>query len=609
MFNVYLFQPQFAADIRNETNYWLPYSVGCLWSYARQFDFVKENFVLKDLIFRRENPADIINRLENPTLCGFSCYVWNRNYCLLVAEQIKQKWPNCTIVFGGPQASTKMLDLKFIDSVVLAEGEESFVKILSAIQENRKVETVYLKNRLLSLDIPSPYTSGVFDSIIQNNPKALWAMVLETNRGCPYACTFCDWGSTTYSKVKKFSLEHVRADLEWATKNRVGFLFCADANFGVFKERDLEIARMIKETSEQGILEMVNIQYAKNSNNTVFEIARTFGDLSRGITFSVQSMNKSTLEAIKRTNMDVNDLKSMLELGHQYGVGTYTEVILGLPEETLESWKSGLTEILELGQHESIDIWFCQLLENSDLNSLESKLKYGIKTITANDYVPFSNKDDYTGINEEIMLVQSTNSMSVTDMVEAYMYGWMIIHFHISGYTQYMSKYARHILNISYRQFYDELYARLKNSNFFESHVQSLRTSITNYLLTGDLNGTDTIPRPLQVDTNKIRGSLSGIDSFKFLYDNKNKCFDIGVECLKTFTKDVAQIDLLQRHFIYDCNVAFPIEIETPWDLRIGALDTTKCVINPKFLPTNEFDFYLARKKGLLKNHIEFYPK
>ena len=66
-------------------------------------------------------------------------------------------------------------------------------------------------------------------------------------------------------------------------------------------------------------------------------------------------------------------------------------MILGLPEETVESWKTGLCELLDAGQ-DSIDIWFCQVFGNTELNL--NREKYGIKVVNATDYVSFTNKEE-----------------------------------------------------------------------------------------------------------------------------------------------------------------------------------------------------------------------
>jgi|694.fasta_scaffold32544_2 putative methyltransferase len=595
--NIYLFQPQYSVDFRKEPNYWLPYSSGCLWSYASQFDDITNNFVLADLIFRREDPADILDRIEDPVYCGFSVYVWNAQYCLILAEMIKKRWPQCIIQFGGPHVSGRHIKYKFVDSIVCGEGEEKFVETLRAILANQPVQMLSQKQRLQKLDIPSPYTSGVFNTIVADNPDVLWSMTFETNRGCPYACTFCDWGGVTYSKIKKFSLEHVQADLEWAVNNPVSFLFLADANFGIFKQRDLEIARMIRSVADRSRVDAINIQYAKNSTDEVFEIAKIIGPYSRGITVSVQSMNPDTLTAIKRDNLDVNNIAKLMEISDKTDVGTYTEVILGLPLETLETWKRGLTELLELGQHKSIDIWFAQILENSELAQEHSRKKYGILTINASDYSGFSNANDYKGITDEsIELICATNTMSTNDIVEGFMYAWMILHFHIVGYTQYLSKYARYKKNISYKTFYDNLFNKINNSEPFQLYLAQIKNVVQHYLTTGKM---------LDFENHSRGGhglqSVGGL----FVYENRKHVYKLSQQVLEELTDIDPGIKALQQHSIVDKDHQYPVMLDLDFDIDTWQDAQHKYIVIPVASLTEEFDFYMNRRKGLLKNKIK----
>ena len=84
-----------------------------------------------------------------------------------------------------------------------------------------------------------PLLSGVFDDIIKNNPDYVFNITLETNYVVPYCPQ--DWGSLTYAKIRKFLLEKVYAELKWIADNKIDFVTIADANFGVFLERDMAI--------------------------------------------------------------------------------------------------------------------------------------------------------------------------------------------------------------------------------------------------------------------------------------------------------------------------------------------------------------------------------
>ena len=622
MHNVYLFQPQYAVEIRKENTYWLPYSVGCIWGYANQFDDIKDNFKLVDLIFRREPIDELLARMNDtpPDVCGFSCYVWNQQYCLVAAREIKKRWPHCKIIFGGAQTSGRMIKHEFIDSIILAEGEENFLDILRNIIDGAPLQKFYQKQRLENLDIPSPYTTGVFDDIISKTKDAVWSMTFETNRGCPYSCTFCDWGGITYSKIKKFDLTKVKAELDWASQNPISYLFCADANFGIFKERDVEIAKLIRAAADRGRIDSVNMQYAKNSTEIVFTIAEILGNLSRGITVSVQSMNDETLKATKRKNLATNDIRKLMKLSDKFKIPTYTEVILGMPNETKESWFDGFSKILEMGQHQSIEMWFTQLLENSELAQFNSRQQYGLKTIIAKDYMPLYNKNDWRQLEEEIELVNSTNTMSTDDMIECYLYGWMIIHFHISGYSQVIAKYLHMAQNISYRTFYDQLFLDISTSDNFKEHFDQLRQLVTNYLYTGEIINIDGVNKG--AFATKLSGHSIHAISFEWMYHQRNNAFDFIKSSAEKITTLPLWVLELQRAFIFDPNTQYPLTIRGDYDI-INELDqlieyniTSPLVIgntnkdrwgiteltNPNEKTDIKFNFYVYRRKGLLKN-------
>lgn len=594
MKNLYLWQPQYAVENREEDTYWIPYSVGCLWSYANQFEDIQKNWNLAGLIFRRESPEEILSKLESPRVCGFSCYVWNEKYCLTLAEMVKQQWPDCIIIFGGPQASGSMLKYDFLDSIIMAEGEEIFLEILRSIDAGLPVQKFYQKRRLEQLDIPSPYLTGVFDQVIQQHPKALWSVVLETNRGCPYACTFCDWGGVTYSKIKKFPLHKIQQELAWCAQHSVTYIFLADANFGIFKQRDLEIARMIKEAAKTSRIETVNVQFAKNSTEVVFDIAKELGSLHRGITLSVQSMNQSTLVAIKRDNMQINDMRHMIDLAAKHDIPTYTEIILGLPLETAETWKQGLAELLEVGQHDSIDLWFSQLLENSELNTPENRQRYGIQSVRAQDYMPLYNKNDYTKIVEEIEIIKSTSTMNTEQMVDSYLYAWLYIHMHISGYSQIYAKYARHCRDIPYRKFYDHIWQEIWQDEFLCAHLEELQTIVSDYLETGRLSSAD----------KSGGGHVLHARSFTWLHQNRHKVYDSIKKMVSTLIDLPDSLIQLQQNYLIDPEVKYPVKLNLAFDISTWRFQSQNYEILPRLDPTKNFDFYRYRRQGLVKNKI-----
>ena len=113
MHKILLVQPNFKIGAGSLQGYWLPYSVGCLWSYAKQFDFVNENFELVDIIFRREKIDRLVRRVGKIDLVFLSCYLWNWEYNKALAQEIKIEYPECRVIMGGPQVTDKPDDSFF----------------------------------------------------------------------------------------------------------------------------------------------------------------------------------------------------------------------------------------------------------------------------------------------------------------------------------------------------------------------------------------------------------------------------------------------------------------------------------------------------------------
>jgi len=501
-------QPNFQQGPKEYNAYYLPYSVGILWAYIQKFEHLRQSFKLEHIIWRRDSLALTVDKLVSSNIIAFSTYVWNKNYNYELAKRIKEKNPNCIIVFGGPElpiTNKKIFkNLPFIDVVVKSEGEVIFKNFLETVDNKDNwlnVKGLLINDNGTSIntgdserineldDIPSPYLTGIFDKLIAENKDVEWNATIETNRGCPYACTFCDWGSLTYNKIKKFNLERVFAELEWVGKNKCGFVTITDANFGVFVERDGQIAdKLLEIQKEYGYPNSFSITWAKDQKPEVFDIVFKLiksPKFNQGLTVSVQSMNLDVLENVKRKNLDQHKIDNIFSLCDKHNVPVYTEVILGLPGETVETWKEGLYKIMRAGNHTGINILQAQLLENAEMNLLQKKL-FEITSIPVYDYMSGSYTVD--NIDEGVDVVTSTKSISKDNMLECLLHNWFIQTFHINGLTVYISRFLEKYKNIDYSEFYDKLYNFLKEDKWFIQEQNEVLQFYKNWTTLGKIN-------------------------------------------------------------------------------------------------------------------------
>lgn len=507
--NLYLVQPNYSTGSGQFQSHWLPYSVGCLWAYARQFDDIAARYTLRGLVYERLPIDQAVDRMADPAVVGFSNYVWNFNYNRALAEAVKRRWPNAFIVFGGPEVPDDpgplFASAPWLDATVHKEGELAFVALLRALAQpgasptgiagvcwraGAGITATPSGGRIADLSaLPSPYLTGVFDELLRDRPGTAWAATLETTRGCPYKCRFCDWGSAVFTKVNRFPLERVDGELGWLAANRVEYVFMADANFGIFAERDAQIADCILAAVERtGYPRTFNIQWAKNSNLGVARLARKLAAVQKGLTLSVQSMSEPVLDAVERRNMAISDLGATLAACEHENLPAYTELILGLPGETLASWKQGLHRLLELGQHCAIDVWIAQILRNSALGSSAEIERHGIETVEASGYFMGVTVGD--AIPESIRLVRATRTMPFGDLIEAYLYAWMVLNFHLYGWTQLAARFLSRLDRLDYGTFYGRLFAFIRGGRgIISEQYERTRQRISAYLTTGQIGG------------------------------------------------------------------------------------------------------------------------
>lgn len=500
MLKIGFVQVNYCVGPKSYNGYFFPYSVGVLISYLKKYYGA---FTVTDILFKRDLISDAADKLAGSDIVAFSTYVWNKEYNYALAQEIKRRSPDTLIVFGGPEVPVSDVNIfqkhRYIDLIVENEGEISFLKVVEnfytrdfknipGIISNKHglpSRSIRSAERIVDLDdIPSPYLTGVFDDIVARHPEVKWSVTIETNRGCPYQCTFCDWGSLTYTKIKRFQLERVFEEIEWVGRSDYKYIYLADANFGVFPERDEMIMDKIVEMRQSyGSPIGITLNWAKNQKATVSNLAKKLiaNNFDHGLTVSLQTMTDSVLEIIKRQNLEINKAKELFDLCRENGIPVNSELILGLPGETLESWKSTFYKLFRLN-HRTMTVYQCQTLENSELN-IDQTDEYGIKTILS--YNTFTNAGSDEEIYESLPIVVATNHMPLEDMVMANLWNWFFFTFHVLGLSNFVSEYFEREGVMKYEDFYQGLFEIVSNDPIMKYELDIKREQIYNWLTTG----------------------------------------------------------------------------------------------------------------------------
>jgi radical SAM superfamily enzyme YgiQ (UPF0313 family) len=219
-----------------------PLNIGLVASYAHK-EFSQQ---LELRLFKS------IEKLHNaiihspPDVLALSNYPWCHNIDLATFEIMKRSRPETIRVMGGPNFPHRtdlqkeyLLKRPLIDTHIYLDGEVPFANLIAVIlrckslgearktiKESKIAGCVHLDMsqrltfeaeavRITDLDeIPSPYLEGFMDDFFDGRLSPM----IQTNRGCPFSCTFCADGTPQVSKVNKFGVERVKQEISYISQ-------------------------------------------------------------------------------------------------------------------------------------------------------------------------------------------------------------------------------------------------------------------------------------------------------------------------------------------------------------------------------------------------------
>jgi len=403
-----------------------PLASGYMRGVASQNERVRDayDFEIQSICINKARFEDELAKID-ADVYAVSCYVWNMGLVCRWLPKLLAQRPSAKVILGGPQVmnhAERYLDPKW-ENVVLCngEGEYTFTHYLEQLVSSEpdlcrvnglsfyrdgELITTESQGRIQDLNtIPSPYLEGYLDS-----RKYVWAP-LETNRGCPYQCTYCFWGAATNAKVYKSDMDRVKAEITWLAQNRALYIFITDANFGMLN-RDIEIAEHIAACKhEYGYPMTVWLSAAKNSPDRVTKITRVLSaeGLISAQPVSLQTMDATTLKAVQRSNIKESSYLSLQNELHNSKLSSFVEMIWPLPGETLASFKSGLGKLCRYDA-DALVIHHLLLINNVKMNS--QREEYRMETTKDADS------------NSEAEVVIATRDVSREDYKEGVRFGF-----------------------------------------------------------------------------------------------------------------------------------------------------------------------------------------
>jgi len=426
-------------------------------------------------------PERLIAALEQgpPEIIGFSNYCWNCELSYGFAELFKQKYPATVVVMGGPNYPIDlpsqeqfMRAYPAVDFYVMKEGEVAFTRLVESLKAHDfDVDAVKslelggvhgitkdgrfvappLVDRLTDLtEIPSPYVTGKLDEFYDGTLMP----ILQTNRGCPFTCTFCTEAIGYFNKIYSSSRDKVTAEIDYigrkmAESRALGGrndLFIADSNFGMLKA-DLETCHQIARARKlYNWPEYVKVATGKNKKERVLEASRII-DGSLSLSGSVQSLDPEVLANIKRGNINAQQLMDLALEADQIGANSYAEVILALPGDTKEKHLRTVEMLIDAG-FTNIYMFQLMLLPGTELFTPEDRKRYDMRThyrVLPRCFGNYSVGDERVVTAEIEEIVTSLNTLPFEEYLYCRRFNLMVTIFYNDAVFQGLLKLLRHL--------------------------------------------------------------------------------------------------------------------------------------------------------------------
>jgi radical SAM C-methyltransferase len=352
----------------------MPLALGYLRAYAEQDPEVRAAVDFQIFNYRgSDQPVHMVPDVlieQPPDVLACSVFGWNFRNLGQLAITFRQINPDGWTIFGGThverQAERVFRLYPEVDVVVNGEGEISFANLLRARLAGQsrhdlanirgisfrtatgEIVTTEPEPRIKALDtIPSPFLTGAIPLFDEKGEFLYDAVTMETNRGCPYKCGFCYWGGAVGQRMHAFSRERLRAELELFGRMRVQNICLCDSNFGMQPADQDFLEDFITTRSQHHFPHVLTTSWAKNKGRIFYDIVRTMrrAGLHADFTLALQTLDPDALRTVRRQNMPINQFEDLCEWLHKEGLGSYAELIWGLPGETYESFLKGYDRV------------------------------------------------------------------------------------------------------------------------------------------------------------------------------------------------------------------------------------------------------------------------
>lgn len=287
---------------------------------------------------------------ERPDIVGLSVLTFNLLDCLAAADAVKRVSPATKICFGGFHVTLypeETLALPNVDYIVVGEGEVTFAELVRrhtsgrpGDAELREIEGLgfvaesgerVINPRRAEVhrldDLPLP-AHDLIDLSKYTFALAEESMVaaIQTSRGCPGRCTFCDMRLTRH---RYRSAENVLREVRLLAEMGAKEFFAVDDTFTVNRNRVLSLCRLLIESGLR-IRYKISARIDRIDEEMLEQLAKSG---CYRIHYGVETGSQRMLDYLEK-GITVDQVVRVFEMTRKAGIEVFAYMMLGIPTET-----------------------------------------------------------------------------------------------------------------------------------------------------------------------------------------------------------------------------------------------------------------------------------
>lgn len=481
-----------------------------------------------------EHNDDLRRELVNskPDIVGLGVYSWNMDTILKNAEWYRKNNPDAIIIAGGPSAEATKEFLEnnpAIDLVILGPGIEIFKRVIESCMEGKpftEVEGVsYLRDSVMVKNKPLPRKHDpLLINFVENFRDEVTDLILSYQKkyktvifqsyfmhGCPYSCSFCEQGTSLWTKVNRRPLEYMFKEIDFLVQFKNIEYEIIDQNFGIVKEYIDLVKYFISKNVDHNV-GFVNPTMAKNNIDNVFEIIELINSsatpqsgLVRYAYLALQDTNADVLKLNGRPpSNEFEKIEKFKEVTkHQRYNLNQVDIIIGLPGQSFESLSGTLYDLFHHDLLSQRPPNLYRVVPNSPLTEGDSEIYYktcdvwhrqiaimGMKHIEFDDV-------DYTHTEYKNKYLIASDTITPVEIMSAY-YMYILLT-QVSGITRWVDTPLNYI----------KTYHKKSDKDFVKSFTKFFRPQNRHLL-----------PRCVVEDLDHMCRWFTGKDKFLMRRDN-----------------------------------------------------------------------------------------